>query len=55
MLKKWNNEDKKKWFNEQKIQRSYKDEVVSKLNACTKDFNITTYASLLVDDKKYEF
>lgn len=55
MLKKWNNEDKKKWFNEQKIQRSYNDEVVSKLNACTKDFNITTYASLLVEDKKYEF
>ena len=55
MAKKWTNKEIKHWYQKQTIQRSYHDEVVTKLDACRDSFNIKTYASLDVEDKNYTF
>jgi len=55
MAEKWKSKEIQEWYKKQKIQRSYHDEVVSKLDGCTDSFNIKTYASLDVEEKNYVF
>ena len=50
---KWGMEEKKLWLSMQSIKRSYQDEVVSKINKLTSDFDISQYGSLSYDESKY--
>lgn len=49
----WSDLDKKNWYLEQKLQRSYQNEVVSKIQKLKNDFEIVQYGSLSLDPKKY--
>jgi len=51
--KKWNQEDKLKWLKEQKIRRSYFEDVVSKLDSYKDYFEIIQYGQLSFDKEKY--
>eukprot|EP00121_Abeoforma_whisleri_P010213 Awhi_evm2s9411 len=54
---KWGDKEKKEWFEVQSVKRSYKDEVVSKidvLRSSLKDsFEVNEYGSLSVDHDRY--
>lgn len=50
---KWQEEDKKNWFNQQKIQRSYLNEVVSKIHNLKNNFDIEQYGSLSQNTNLY--
>ncbi len=50
---KWDAADKKKWFTLQTIQRSYQDEVISKIDALSSHFDIVQYGALSVDEQRY--
>ena len=50
---KWNGADKKQWFNQQTIKRSYQNEVVNKIHALSSHFNITQYGALSIDVSRY--
>ena len=45
-LKKWGNEEKAQWLSQQTIKRSYKDEVLTKVDQLSKHFTIHQYGSL---------
>jgi hypothetical protein len=49
----WQEAEKKNWFNEQKIQRSYIDEVVSKINLLKNNFDVEQYGSLSINPNLY--
>jgi hypothetical protein len=49
----WNKEDKKNWFNQQIIKRSYLDEVVTKMMKLESRFSVTKYGALSLDPQKY--
>lgn len=49
----WTQADKDQWFNEQKIQRSYSDEVVSKIRKLSPAFAVTQYGTVTVGPKDY--
>ena len=49
----WTTEDKDLWLSKQVIQRSYQDEVLSKLESVTSSFTMTQYGSLSIDDSRY--
>lgn len=51
--KKWGETEKQAWFNTQKIQRSYKDEVLDKLETLKYRFNVIQYGALPIDSKRY--
>ena len=44
--KKWGNEEKIQWLNEQQKQRLYSEEVVAKLDKLTNDFDVESYGEL---------
>jgi hypothetical protein len=50
---KWMQAEKENWYKQQKIQRSYLKEVVSKVNELTTEFKVTQYGELSVDPQKY--
>lgn len=52
-LKPWGEEEKKAWFKEQKIQRSYQEEVLSKVESLRDSFEVTKYGALSIDAQKY--
>jgi len=51
--KKWNDQDKKNWLGEQKIQRSYFVDVICKLDTFASHFELINYAKLSHDENKY--
>lgn len=51
--KKWGDDEKRKWFNEQTIKRSYQDEVVSQIALLKPYFTVLQYGALTLDEQKY--
>ena len=49
----WDKKDKESWFKQQTIKRSYKEEVVTKINKLRDNFDILEYGSLSLDPIKY--
>ncbi|MGR5142923.1 M14 family metallopeptidase [Photobacterium sp. DNB23_23_1] len=51
--KPWGDEEKVQWLAQTTIKRSYLEEVVSKINALTADFDLLQYGALSYDVEKY--
>lgn len=51
--KKWGEADKQKWFEQQTVKRSYKDEVISKVDALSPFFDVIQYGALSIDEQRY--
>lgn len=51
--KPWTDDDKRKWFNNQKIQRSYLEEVATPIKKLGARFNVTQYGALSLHPEKY--
>jgi len=49
----WTDDDKKTWFEERQVKRSYKDEVLSKIEALGDTFEVAQYGALDVDSDRY--
>lgn len=49
----WGAAEKAAWFNEQAIKRSYKDEVLAKLEKLKADFDVVGYGALSLDPGRY--
>lgn len=49
----WQQEDKNNWYEQQKIQRSYQDDVVSKIQQLKSKFEVTQYGALSLDKNRY--
>lgn len=49
----WGDAEKAEWFNTRTIQRSYKDEVLTKIEALKERFNVQQYGSLPLDRERY--
>lgn len=52
-MKPWGETEKKAWFEAQTIKRSYKQEVVTLIDALKDRFQVTSYGSLSIDPEKY--
>lgn len=52
-MKPWGQEEKEAWFKAQKIQRSYQNEVVSKIEKLKTSFDVVQYGALSLDKNKY--
>ncbi|MCG7498108.1 M14 family metallocarboxypeptidase [Vibrio sp. Of7-15] len=50
---KWGNEEKKAWLAQTAVKRSYRDEVVSKLQTLQQPFELIQYNALSYDEDKY--
>lgn len=53
MLKPWGPIEKENWFKQQTIKRSYKDEVLSKIEKLKSSLDVVQYGSLSYDTDKY--
>lgn len=51
--KPWTNDHKKQWFERQEVKRSYRDEVLSKLDGLEHLFEIIQYGALPFDENRY--
>jgi hypothetical protein len=51
--KKWGDDEKQQWFNEQTIKRSYQDEVISQITQLKPHFTVHQYGALTLDEQKY--
>lgn len=51
--KKWCDDDRRQWFNEQTIKRSYQDEVISQITLLKPYFNVQQYGALTLNEQKY--
>jgi len=51
--KKWGDDDRQQWFNEQTIKRSYQDEVISQITLLKPHFTVHQYGALTLDEQKY--
>ncbi|MGR5063899.1 M14 family metallopeptidase [Photobacterium sp. DNB22_13_2] len=49
----WGNEEKAQWLAQQEIQRSYQEEVVTKIDALRERFDISQYGALSYDPTNY--
>lgn len=49
----WTDADKQTWFEEREVRRSYKDEVLSKIEALGETFEVDQYGALDVDAARY--
>jgi len=49
----WTQVDKENWFKEQKVKRSYKDDVVTKIKLLAKNFELTQYGALSINPDLY--
>lgn len=52
-LKPWGQAEKENWLKEQTIKRSYKDEVISKIEALKESFDVSQYGALSYDEQRY--
>lgn len=52
-MTKWGRTEKEKWFSEQIVQRSYKDEVVTKILALESRFDLIRYGALTLNPDLY--
>lgn len=53
MNKAWNEKDKESWFKNQKVQRSYKNDVLNQIDLFKNDFDLEIYAKLELDINRY--
>ncbi len=51
-LKPWGKAEKENWFKEQTIKRSYKEEVVSKIEDLKGSFDVSQYGALSYDENR---
>jgi len=51
--KKWGDTEKKQWFDQQTVKRSYQDEVISKIEILSPNFDVIQYGVLSVDEQRY--
>ena len=49
----WTDDDKRAWFESCSVQRSYRDEVISKLEALGDSFDVSSYGALPLDPDRY--
>lgn len=49
----WGAAEKENWRKEQTVKRSYKDEVISKIEALKSSFDVTSYGALSIDPERY--
>lgn len=49
----WGDAEKQTWFESQSIQRSYREEVLSKLQTLDRSFDVRPYGSLSLDPERY--
>lgn len=49
----WTDADKKAWFEERQVKRSYKDEVLTKIEALGDTFEVEQYGALDIDPERY--
>lgn len=49
----WQQAEKDNWFKQQKIQRSYQDEVVTEIQKLKENFEVTQYGALSLDKNRY--
>lgn len=49
----WGDAEKKQWFIRQRVQRSYKDEVLAKLESLGDNFELVEYGILSVSEQRY--
>lgn len=49
----WTKSEQARWFAQQKVQRSYQDEVLSKLDGLRKGWEIQQYGALPIDEARY--
>jgi len=49
----WNDSDRRAWFERQRVQRSYRDEVLARLERLDPSFEIEPYGALSVDAERY--
>ena len=49
----WGKEEKAEWLSRQKVQRSYKDEVLARLDLEGNEFEVIEYGSLSIDPRRY--
>lgn len=49
----WNDADKERWFRSQSIKRSYRDEVLAKIQSLGDTFRISNYGALSIDPERY--
>lgn len=52
-LKPWGEAEKKNWLNEQSIKRSYKDEVLTKVENLKASLDVVQYGALSIDPQRY--
>lgn len=50
---KWCDDEKRQWFAEQIIKRSYQDEVISQISTLSETFDVQQYGALTLDKQKY--
>ena len=53
LRKKWADDERQQWFNEQTIKRSYQDEVISQITQLKPYFNVQQYGALTLDKQRY--
>ena len=49
----WSPADKENWFKDQKIRRSYKDQVLSRIEKLAGHFDVHRYGALSIDPERY--
>ena len=49
----WNDDDRAAWLRSQKVRRSYRDEVLDKLERLPGSFDIEPYGALGIDRDRY--
>jgi predicted deacylase len=52
-IQKWGPTEKASWLEEQKIQRSYFDDVIKKIDSLREKFNVEQYGALSFNSEKY--
>lgn len=52
-MKPWGEKEKQDWFGQQKVRRSYREEVVSRIERLADRFDIETYGALSIDPERY--
>ncbi len=50
---KWGNAEKQLWLDQQTVKRSYQDEVISKIEALSSNFDVIQYDALSIDAQRY--
>jgi len=51
--KKWTDTEKKEWFLQQTVKRSYQEQVLNKIDALKQGFDVVQYGALDIDESRY--